>query len=225
MDQIFATSAQGNLKYTPGNIISEEDLHVDVDDVYTPSLPTDIHHDMGAGEEENNEGGNCTTNASWDDLWSELTPTSLSPSEHIPQSSQIERDERRKGKRPLEGDSSQSSKSGKTNQTKKTGMAAFQEMFGGMMEVVSKRGESINEITNLMKDMIKANSSKNTSEYSLGEAMAKLCCLDGLSTTSPEFFFGCSMFEDPQRRTIFFCLPDDNSRVEYIKFMYNKLGN
>ncbi|CAH9129556.1 unnamed protein product, partial [Cuscuta epithymum] len=151
MDQIFATSAQGNLKYTPGNIISEEDLHVDADDVYIPSLPTDIHHDMGAGEEENNDGVHGTTNASWDDLWCELSPTSSSPSTHIPQISQTGRDDIRKGKRALEGDSSQSSKSAKTNQKKKTGMAAFQEMFGGMMEVVLKRGESINEVTNLMK--------------------------------------------------------------------------
>ncbi|CAH9141988.1 unnamed protein product [Cuscuta epithymum] len=127
MDQIFATSAQGNLKYIPGNIISEEDLHVDADDVYIPSLPTDIHHDMGAREEENNNGVHGTTNASWDDLWCELSPTSSSPSTHIPQISQIGRDDIRKGKRALEGDSSQSSKSAKTNQTIKTGMAAFQE--------------------------------------------------------------------------------------------------
>ncbi|CAA0817586.1 Unknown protein, partial [Striga hermonthica] len=49
-----------------------------------------------------------------------------------------------------------------------------------------------------------------------------LCTLPDLTATSPEFFFACTMFEDPQKRIIFFGLPDDNSRVEYVKYMYKE---
>ncbi|CAH9095579.1 unnamed protein product [Cuscuta epithymum] len=194
-----------------------------MDDVYIPSPPPVVHHDTLNGENEY-IGGGSTCNASWDDIWSEFNPMGTSPATPVRQNTQIQNDDVRAGKRNFEGDS-QSSKSARPNHVKKGGMTIFQDMCGGMMEVVAKRNESFNEVTRLMKDMIKSNSSTHVSEYSLGEAMAKLICLDGLSSTSPEFFFACSIFEDPQRRTIFFSLPDHNSRIEYLKFMYKKSGN
>ncbi|CAH9114363.1 unnamed protein product [Cuscuta epithymum] len=225
MDQIFSCSAQGNLKYTPGNITSQEDVQPDMDDVYIPSPPRPAYHDTTNIEDTHNVGGSSTGNASWDDLWSEFSPTRTPPTTLNRQNTQVHNDEIRIGKRPIEVESSQSNKSARPTHTKKGGMATFQEMCSGMMEVVSKRSESFNEVTGLMKDMIKANSNTHTSQYGIGETMAKLICLDGLSTISPEFFFACTMFEDPQCRTIFFSLPDDNSRVEYIRFMYKKSGN
>ncbi|VFQ79968.1 unnamed protein product [Cuscuta campestris] len=177
-----------------------------------PMPPRGIYDGDTFYENETNDGRVNATSDSWEELWSESLP-------HNPP---VGQDERRK--RTFEGESSQPNKNARTSNVKKGKNENIQEMLGGIMDAISKRNESLNEVTTLMKDMIKTTSNAHISKFDIGETMAKLCCLPNLSHTSPEFLFACSMIEDPQRRTIFFSLPDDTSRVEYIKFMYKNSG-
>ncbi|KAL2939224.1 L10-interacting MYB domain-containing protein, partial [Bienertia sinuspersici] len=97
-----------------------------------------------------------------------------------------------RGKRVMESGSSQSNKSAKTESTKKTrGSVALCE-----------------------KLMVCA------PKYSVTDAMLKLCSMGDLDSNSPEFYYACTLIEDPKRRTILLEFPDDKKRVDYIRFMY-----
>ncbi|CAH9114196.1 unnamed protein product [Cuscuta europaea] len=127
MDQIFSCSAQGKLKYTPGNITSQEDVQPDMDDVYIPSPPPPVYHDTTNIDDTYNVGGSSTEYASWDDLWSEFSPTRTSPTTLDRQNTQVHTDEIRIGKRHIEVESSQSNKSARRTHTKKEGWQHFKK--------------------------------------------------------------------------------------------------
>ncbi|CAA0828292.1 Unknown protein [Striga hermonthica] len=220
MDQIFAISAQGKLKFTPVSSSQQKHVMQEVDEVYVPSP---LHESCN-----DNYGGDncCVADESWDGVWTKISPTCTSTPIASPGNIQIEANDGRKGKRSFVGDFSQSSKATR-NSGKRARVAAIQEMLGGIMQTISKRNHLTEEITTSMKNMMSLHmdivkSMKEKSYYDLRDTMAKLCTLSDLTATSPEFFFACTMFEDPQKRIIFFGLPDDNSRVEYIKYMYKE---
>lgn len=60
------------------------------------------------------------------------------------------------------------------------------------------------------------------SSHTLVESIAKLVSIPGLIHGSPEFCFACTLIEDPQKRTILHGIPDDYSRLQWIKFLYGE---
>ena len=60
------------------------------------------------------------------------------------------------------------------------------------------------------------------SSYTLVDSLAKLVSMLGLIPGSLEFCFACTFIEDPQKRIILNGMPNDNSRLQWIKFLYAK---
>ncbi|CAH9079102.1 unnamed protein product [Cuscuta europaea] len=224
-EQIFGSYANGNLKYTPVSSMPQQTLQDGVCDMPVLSPPNTHTPRVSVDETHENyyKDNNSTRNESWNDMWRDLSPSPTSSHVAPHDDTYIERDITKKGKRVLEGDSSQNTKNAKA---KKSAASTFQEMFSGMMQQFEMRNKVVEEVATSVKNMTNANMSvlnsmdAHTSKYSIEDVMAKLCCLPDLDPLAPEFLFACSLLEDPQKRTILFNLPHDESRVAYIRFMY-----
>lgn len=96
------------------------------------------------------------------------------------------------------------------------------------VEVIEKLDSLVKVANKRIKDMelINCESRKHAiSSYSVDDSIAKLVSLPGLTPGSHEFCFACTLIEDPQKRTILHGIPDDNSRLQWIKFLYEEYKN
>ncbi|KAK8717707.1 hypothetical protein V6N13_044965 [Hibiscus sabdariffa] len=151
------------------------------------------------------------TNEKWQDIWNDSSPRS-SPI-HSPQSNEHEIFERRGSKRTNESDVFH--KSDKVDSTRKIGGAALlTEKLNIMVEAITQRNKRYME---LMKLEVHGDSS-----HSLADSLAKLVSMPNLIPGSPEFCFTCTLIEDPQKRTILHGIPDDTSRLQWIKYLFDK---
>ena len=57
------------------------------------------------------------------------------------------------------------------------------------------------------------------------DALAKICALPRLDPIHLMLFYACELLEDPQIRMILFGLPNDNSRAQWLTYLYEKYGN
>ncbi|KAK8549303.1 hypothetical protein V6N13_008979 [Hibiscus sabdariffa] len=123
--------------------------------------------------------------------------------------------ERRGSKRTNENDVLGSHKSAKVDSTRKIGGAALlTEKLDIMVEAITQRNKRDME---LMKLEVHGDSS-----HSLADSLAKLVSMPNLIPGSPEFCFACTLIEDPQKRTILHGIPDDTSRLQWIKYLFDK---
>ncbi|XP_019185129.1 PREDICTED: uncharacterized protein LOC109180081 [Ipomoea nil] len=213
MDQIFGLYAQGALKFTPiadrtqGHLQQEDDeLHVDD----TPHAHLD---DM----DETYGGNNCYNSNASNGFWRDpsLTPTSTPIPKH--QDTQFEGDEQRRGKRVLENESSQSGTSVRVEDNKKGRTTTLFEKLDNLLQLIGDRSNTTKEMN---MSIINVLNSMTTPKHEVTDALTKLCALPGLESGTPEFYFTCTLIEDPQKRSILFALPNDKIRVGYIKFLY-----
>lgn len=205
MDQVFGGCAQGAEKFTP----VADPLTLE-DEVYVPSPPIGLSSHLNDFDEVGSNVGN-----EWDGMWKEHRPSSPT---HL--STQNENTDKGKGKRVMESGSSQSNKSARTESTRKSrGSAALSDKIDGMVQMIAERNNSTKEFQVAMVNMMNSMNIA-TPKYSVTEAMIKLCAMTDLDSTSPEFYYACTLIEDSQRRTILLEFPDDKKRVEYIRFMY-----
>ncbi|KNA09333.1 hypothetical protein SOVF_154590 isoform A [Spinacia oleracea] len=224
MEQLFGVSvAQGGLKYTPVQRSKQVSPFV-----YIPLPPLgagNLSHGGNASnmppeyDDQMSENGgiiHTQTNMDWHDTFHDSTPNP-SPSPSPPPQS-TERGARGT-KRSSENDVAESSKSCRTESgSRKGGAALLMEKLDTMVKVVTERNIKDMELMNLEARTL--NDSSNT----LAESLAKLVSMDGLIPGSPEFCFACTMIEDPQKRILLNGMPDDNTRLQWIKYLFEKSG-
>ncbi|KAL1814996.1 hypothetical protein ACET3Z_017570 [Daucus carota] len=100
--------------------------------------------------------------------------------------------------------------------SKKKGAGLLLDKLDTMVKVVMERSLKDMELMNLEACNL-ANSST-----SLADSLAKLISLPDLIPGSPEFCFACTLIEDPQKRIILDGMPDDYSRIQWLKYLYQK---
>ncbi|KAK8627398.1 hypothetical protein V6N13_135010 [Hibiscus sabdariffa] len=188
---------------------------------FTPVMDCSQHASVGYNQYEcvdEMTGENITftcgeTNEKWQEIWNDSSPRS-SPI-RSPQSNEHETFERRGSKRTNESDVLGSRKSAKVDSIRKIGGAALlTEKLDIMVEAITQRNKRDME---LMKLEVHGDSS-----HSLADSLAKLVSMPNLIPGSPEFCFACTLIEDPQKRTILRGIPDDISRLQWIKYLFDK---
>lgn len=92
------------------------------------------------------------------------------------------------------------------------------EKLDGMVKVVTERNNKEMELMSLEAQTL------NESSHTLADSLAKLVSMPDLTPGSPEFFFACTMIEDPQKRILLNGMPDDKTRLEWIKYLFEKNG-
>ncbi|KAL2893159.1 L10-interacting MYB domain-containing protein [Bienertia sinuspersici] len=147
-------------------------------------------------------------------VWNDSTPLpSPSPS---PQS--IEHGIRG-SRRSSDNDVVESSKSCRTKSgSRKGGAELLMEKLDAMVKVVTERNTKEMELMSLEAQTLAESS------HTLADSLAKLVSMLGLVPGSPEFFFACTMIEDPQKRILLKGMPDDNTRLQWIKYLIEKNG-
>ena len=85
-----------------------------------------------------------------------------------------------------------------------------------MVKVVTERNIMDMELMNLEARTL------DDSSYTLADSMEKLVFMLGLIPGNPKFYFDCTLIEDSQKRIILNGMSDDNSRLQWIKFLYEK---
>ncbi|CAH9086741.1 unnamed protein product [Cuscuta europaea] len=211
MDQMFGFYAQGALKYTPVSDLTQSHMQAEDDNVYVPSPPRSDTHGNHVDDIDATYGG--STREAWDDVWGDDSPPPISPI-----GTQNERYETRNDKRVEVNDAPQSNKSARIETSKRAGETkSLGEKLDSMMQLIGERNNTSKgvhmSIMSVMDSMVKPKDDE------IIDALAKLCALD-LDPSTPEFYFACTMIEDPQKRSILLGLPNDKMRVEYIKFVY-----
>ncbi|KAK8555182.1 hypothetical protein V6N13_037453 [Hibiscus sabdariffa] len=153
------------------------------------------------------------TNEKWQEIWNDSSPR-FSPI-HSPQSNEHETFGRRGCKRTNESEVLGSHKSAKVDSTRKIGgVVLLTEKLDIMVEVITQRNKSDME---LMKLEVHSDSS-----HSLADSLATLVSMSNLILGSPEFCFACNLIEDPKKGTILHGIPDDTSRRQWIKYLFDK---
>ncbi|XP_056692197.1 uncharacterized protein [Spinacia oleracea] len=224
MEKLFGVSvAQGGLKYTPVQRSNQAPPSV-----YIPLPP------LGAGNL--NHGGNSSnmppeyddqmsenggiihtqTNMDWQDTFHGSTPNPSSSPSPPPQSTELGA---RGSKRSSENDIAESSKRCRIESgSRKGGAALLMEKLDTMVKVVTER--NIKDIELMSLEARTLNDSSNT----LADSLAKLVSMKDLTPGSPEFCFACTMIEDPQKRILLNGIPDDNTRLQWIKYLFENSG-
>ena len=87
------------------------------------------------------------------------------------------------------------------------------EKLDAMVKVVTERNIKDMELMNLKAHTL------DDSSYTLVNSLAKLVSMPDLIHGSPEFFFACTLIEDPSKRIVLISMPYDNSRLQWIKFL------
>ncbi|KAL2931696.1 L10-interacting MYB domain-containing protein [Bienertia sinuspersici] len=206
MEQLFGVSvAQGTLRFTPGQR-EKESMYIS-----TPleNAPYDYDDEMS----ENDILNPNQASQQWQEVWNE---SSLNPSPSPSPQSTEHGITRRGSKRNSEGDAPDSSKSCKTESSKKGGAAMLMDKIDAMVKVITERNTKEMELMNLESSV------HDNSSQTLADSLAKLVSLDGLVPGSPEFSFACTLIEDPQKRIILDGMPNDHARLQWIKFLYAK---
>ncbi|KAL6569132.1 hypothetical protein OROHE_003413 [Orobanche hederae] len=210
MEQLFGVSvAQRVLKFTPAQQKNEA--------LYNFSPPPNINHcntsfDYDEDMNEDDILNHTQTNKEWHEVWND------NDASHISHSSQfIEPGVTRRGsKRVSHEDLSQSSKSCRNETSKKGGAGMLIEKLDAMVKIVTERNHKDMELMNLETRTL------GDSSISLADSLAKLAYMPGLLPGSLEFCFACTLIEDPQKRIILEGIPDDNARLQWIKYLYEK---
>ena len=87
------------------------------------------------------------------------------------------------------------------------------EKLDVMVKVVTKMNINDMKLMNLEARTL------DDSSYTLVDSLEKLVSMPGLIPSSLEFCFACTLMEDPQKRIILNGMLDDNSRLQWIKFL------
>ncbi|WCJ29493.1 hypothetical protein M5689_011126 [Euphorbia peplus] len=236
MDQLFGVSvAQGAFKFTPierakeTTYVPSSPIYIPTPpdtsafarnyenettvspspSVYIPTLPTNPIDDVTYGYDDDvseNVGFNHNESTrDWQEVWNDSTKIpSLSP----------QRDDESAisgRKRSSENDVMESSKSRKTAYGKKGGPAVLMEKMDVMVKLVTERNAKDLELMTLEARTL------NDSSHSLADSLAKLVAMPELINGSPEFCFACTMVEDPNKRIVLNSMPDDHTRLQFIK--------
>ncbi|WCJ39612.1 hypothetical protein M5689_020589 [Euphorbia peplus] len=243
MDQLFGVSvAQGAFKFTPTERAKEttyvpsSPIYIPTPpdtsafatnyenkttispspSVYIPTLPTNPIDDVTYGYDDDvseNVGFNHNESTrDWQEVWNDSTKIpSLSP----------QRDDESNisgRKRSSENDVMESSKSRKTAYGKKGGAAVLMEKMDAMVKLVTERNAKDLELMTLEARTL------DDSSHSLVDSLAKLVAMPELINGSPEFCFACTMVEDPNKRIVLNSMPDDHTRLQFIKYLFEKDG-
>ncbi|KAL8097944.1 hypothetical protein AgCh_030896 [Apium graveolens] len=120
----------------------------------------------------------------------------------------------------LNGAASDASKSSKRNcetkLSKRKAAKMLLEKLDTMVKVVNERS---------LKDVILMNleaSSLTNYSISFADSLAKIISLPDLVPGSPEFCFACTLIEDPHKRIFLDGTLDDHSRIQWLKYLYQK---
>ncbi|GMI68704.1 hypothetical protein like AT5G05800 [Hibiscus trionum] len=203
MEQLFGISvAQGILKFTP---VMDCSQHV--------NAGHNSYHCLDEMTSENISFSCGETNKNWQEIWNDNTP--LSSPTHSLQSTEHETFGERGSKRANESEVLGSQKSAKIDSTRRVGGAALlAEKLDIMVEAITQRNNKDIELMKL--------EARGDSSYELADSLAKLVSMPNLIPGSPEFCFACTLIEDPQKRTILHGIPDDTSRLQWIKYLFDK---
>ena len=154
------------------------------------------------------------TDMDWQEVWNDCSSApSHSPSPHPPEI------DVRGSKRSSENDFAESSKSHRTDfSSKKGGSGLLMEKLDAMVEVVKERNTKEMELMKLEAQTL------TESTHTLADSLAKLVSMPDLIPGSPEFFFACTMIEDPQKSILLHGMPDDKTRLQYVEYLFEKNG-
>ncbi|XP_021715068.1 uncharacterized protein LOC110683039 [Chenopodium quinoa] len=122
-------------------------------------------------------------------------------------------------KRAFENGASESHKSCRTELATAVGARMLMEKLDSMGKAATDRNIKVMELMSLEARKLV------DSSHTLVESLAKIVSMPGLVPGSPEFCFACTLIEDPQKRTILHGIPDDYSRLQWIKFLYEEHRN
>ncbi|KAL2904542.1 Type II secretion system protein M [Bienertia sinuspersici] len=92
------------------------------------------------------------------------------------------------------------------------------EKLDAMVKVATERNNKEMELMSLEAQTLVESS------HTVADSLAKLVSMPGLVPGSPEFFFACTMIEYPQKRILLNGMPDDNTRLQWIKYLFEKNG-
>jgi len=196
--------------------------------VYIPSQPHGENNVNQPFNIENNDISILGPGVSaWQELWHDDSPVSTPP----PLSQGVDGGGNRKGKRKLENLSMDPNKSAKTNGPKRMRSAAMMyEKLDAMLEVIisEKKAREVEreerrEIRQ-RKEMNNKNESGDNGAPNVPDAFAKICALPHFDPLHPVFMFACELVGDPQKRMILFGLPNDDSRAQWLTYLYDKYG-
>ena len=208
MEQLFGVFvAQGVHRFTSVQI--EKEL------VYIPSTPLSANlGDASFSRDDEmieNDILNNQSDMEWKDVWDDNTsnPSPISNEYDVTRS---------RSKRVCDNSyaSEGSKKYCRPESSKKKGAGLLLDKLDTMVKVVTERSLKDMELMNLEACNL-ANSST-----SLADSLAKLISLLDLVPGSPEFCFACTLIEDPQKRIILDGMPDDYSRIQWLKYLYQK---
>ncbi|KAJ8423843.1 LOW QUALITY PROTEIN: hypothetical protein Cgig2_000969 [Carnegiea gigantea] len=199
-------------------------------DIITPNvgpLPTLIqeNEDMPFNIENNDISILGPGVSAWQELWHDNSPISTPP----PVSQGVDGGANGKGKRKLENFSLDPNKSAKTNGPKRIRFAAMMyEKLDTMLEVIILERKASEREERREKRQRKHMNNKITSgdngAPSVPDALAKICVLPNFDPMHQVFIFACELVEDPQKRMILFGFPNDDSRVQWLTYLYDKYG-
>ncbi|WCJ18460.1 hypothetical protein M5689_000809 [Euphorbia peplus] len=116
----------------------------------------------------------------------------------------------------FEHDVIESSKSHKTESRRKGGDVLLMEKLDSMINVITERKAKD------MKLMTLEARTLDDSSHSLADSLAKLLVIPSLIPSSPEFCFACTMVENPNKRILLNGMSDDNTRLQFIKYLFEK---
>ncbi|KAJ8443421.1 hypothetical protein Cgig2_024198 [Carnegiea gigantea] len=139
-----------------------------------------------------------------------------------------------KGKRKLENFSLDPNKSAKTNGPKRMGSVVlmYEKLDTTLEVIISEKkarevGREERRVERLeirekrkTKQMINKNASGNDGPPSIPNALAKIYAMPHFNPMHPVFIFACELVEDPKKRMMLFGLPNDDSRAQWLTYLY-----
>ncbi|CAH9084758.1 unnamed protein product [Cuscuta epithymum] len=172
-------------------------MQIEDDNVYVPSSPrSGTPHNQLDDIDASYGGSSSNTREAWDDVWRDDSPPPFSPI-----GTQMETDERRSNKRVAVSDAPQSNKSARVETTKRAGKTkSLGDKLDNMMQLIGGRNNTSKGVHMSMMNVMDSMVTPKHGE--IIEALAKLCALPDLDPSTPEFYFACTMIEDPQKRCI-----------------------
>jgi len=58
--------------------------------------------------------------------------------------------------------------------------------------------------------------------HSVPHALVKICALPHFDPVHPVFIFACKLIENPHKRMVLFGLPNNDSKVQWLTYLYEK---
>ncbi|WCJ24553.1 hypothetical protein M5689_006504 [Euphorbia peplus] len=85
-----------------------------------------------------------------------------------------------------------------------------------MVKVVTERNAKEMELMSLEARSL------DDSSPTLADSLSMLVKMPDLIDGSPEFCFACTLIEDVNKRIVLHGMPNDNARIQYIKFLFER---